>query len=52
MVVGTLGVMAKRRRDPQPDPPPRPTVADVDSWLAQIDDVLEDAPEADRKGTT
>jgi hypothetical protein len=48
---GTLvGVAKRKRREPKPDPPPRPTVADVDGWLAQIDQVLEEAPSAEQKG--
>lgn len=40
----------KRKRERPPAAPPRPTVADVDSWLAQIDQVLEEAPGAKQKG--
>lgn len=49
--MGTLGGMAvtkRKKREVQPETP-RPTVADVDSWLAQIDQVLDDAAEAPRK---
>jgi hypothetical protein len=46
-----MGDMAatKRKRPEQPPEPARPTIADVDSWLTQIDQVLEEAPAAERK---
>jgi hypothetical protein len=38
--------VARQKKEKPPPPPPRPTLKDVDSWLAQIDAVLEEAPSA------
>lgn len=47
--LGTLGGMAGNRpKKPKEQPKPRPTLGDVDSWLAQIDQVLDEAPGAPR----